>query len=53
MLTWVADAKLWSRLSGLWAPGDFQGPLVLTEEWEGRRVVREACLLRVLAEAKQ
>lgn len=31
--------------------GDFQGPLVLTEEWEGCRVVREVCLLRLLAEA--
>lgn len=30
--------------------GDFQGPLVLTEEWEGCRVAREACLLRLLAE---
>lgn len=52
---WATDAKLWSRLLGLWAPGeqggDFQGPLVLTEEWEGCRVVREACLLRLLAEA--
>lgn len=24
--------------------GNFQGPLVLTEEWAGRLVVREVCL---------
>lgn len=31
--------------------GDFQGPLVLPEKWEGCGAIREARLLRLLAEA--
>lgn len=33
--------------------GNFQGPLVLTKEQEGRLVVREVSLPEALAEAKQ
>lgn len=32
--------------------GNVQGPLVLTEEWKGRLMVRECVCMRVLAEAK-
>lgn len=35
------------QVSGVWGPrtaGTFQGPLVLTKEWEGQLVVRGVCL---------